>query len=606
MVELTGASPTATLGANGHSQLTELREASRSGRRVTGLLPSFSAVNWGNIPKGVCVEYSKHSVRQSELVTGKMKSLFATVLVSCLIHLPSFAQQDPAANPEANPASLVDRFAELSAAEQATLSDSIQRNEWRRLSAEQRLELQRAAVRYSERVLGRDANGNLKAVKNEVGKQLLKIAGDYLHNLPPGEVPAHAAAQALYGSIPTDAERVDGVAEINPQRVRMHSTGYYAAPGEVVVVGVPEKWTRRGLRIWISGHRDSIPLKKPLLRTPRSPARAFPVTKTRTEIAATYGGAVYIDTGNDPIDADPFQVKFDNALPAPTYVHGQTTLDDWKNTQRSHPAPYAEFVGRNVAISFPADWIRELDDPAALMDYWDGVVALHDQLGGYTELRRMPERINVDCQISVGLFHAGYPTQGPQKQCRGVVDLPRLQSTGNWGWFHELGHEAQRRPDKAWGWNNPYTFDGSIEVTVNFYSAHAFDQLRMRDRKGWTWTATAEAVEEKAKDFLATGKTYAEGSAADKLAMHLQIRHAFGWDIYREVLAGYSKQQDDEPRQLPKSEQAKRDAWLTRMSQATQHNLAPFYGKVWGIPLSPKAIKAVDDLPPWSGVESNI
>lgn len=529
-----------------------------------------------------------------------MKPLFATFVVTLLIHLPAVAQPNSAANP----ASLVDRFADLSAAEQTALSDSFQGKEWRQLSPEQRIKLQKAAVSYSERVLGRDARGDLKVVKNEVGKQLLKIAGDYLHNLPPGEVPAHAAAQALYGSIPAAAERVTGVAEINPRRVRMHSTGFYAAPGEVVVIEVPDQWTQRGLQIRISGHRDTIPLKKALSRTPRSPARVFAVDNSRTEVAATYGGALYIDTGNLPIDADPFLVNFRNALPAPIYVHGKTTLDDWQNTQRNHPAPYAEFVGRNVAISFPAEWIRELDDPASLMDYWDGVVELHDQLGGYTELRKMPERINVDCQISVGLFHAGYPTQGPQKQCRGVVDLAQLNMTGNWGWFHELGHEAQRRPDKSWSWNNPYTFDGSIEVTVNLFSAHAFDQLGMRDRRGWTWTASAEAVEEKASSFLAKGKTYAEGNAGEKLAMHLQIRHAFGWDVYREVLAGYSKQQDDDPSQLPKNEQAERDAWLVRMSQATQRNLAPFYGKVWGVPLSPEAIEAVEDLPDWSTEKS--
>ena len=529
-----------------------------------------------------------------------MKLLFATFAAVLLTHLPAVAEQNQAASPS----SLVDRFANLSEAEQKTLSDSIRRKEWKQLSPKQRVELQKAAVRYSERVLGRDANGNLKAVKNEVGKQLLKIAGDFLHNLPPGEVPAHAAAHALYGSIPAAAERVDGVAKINPRRVRMHSTGFYAAPGDVVVVEVPEEWTNHGLKIWVSGHRDNIPLRKAMLRTPRSPARVFSVNEARTEVAATYGGAVYIDTGKTPIDADPFVVKFANALPAPTYVHGQTTLDEWRNTQRNHPAPYAELVGRNVAISFPAEWVRKLDDPVSLMDYWDGVVGLHDSLGGYTDLRNMPERINVDCQISVGLFHAGYPTQGPQKQCRGVVDLAQLKTTGNWGWFHEMGHEAQRRPDKSWGWNNPYTFDGSVEVTVNLFSAHAFDQLGMRDRKGWTWTASAEAVEEKAKTFLAKGKTYAEGNAGEKLAMHLLIRHTFGWDVYRKVLAGYSKQQDENPNKLPKTEQDERDAWLVRMSQATGRNLAPFYGKVWGIPLSPEAMKAVQDLPPWSSLES--
>jgi hypothetical protein len=500
-----------------------------------------------------------------------------------------------------DPADLVDRFGQLNTEEQATLSEWIIGNEWKRLNSDKRLALQKAAVSYSERVLGRDDKGNLKVIKSETGKHILGIAGDYLHELPPREVPPHAAAQAIYGSIPEGAVRVTSEVAINPRRVRMHSTGFYAAPGDVVVIEVPEKWTQRGLRIHISGHRDNIPLKKNLVRTPRSPARIFTVVQTRTEVAAAYGGALYVDTGSEPIDAVPFQVKFENVLLAPTYVRGHTTLDNWQTTQRTHPAPYAEFVGENVAISFPADWIRDLDDPAPLMEYWDGVVDLHDKLGGYTEMRKMPERINVDCQISAGLFHAGYPTQGPQSQCRGVVDFVKLKSTGNWGWFHELGHEAQRRPDKAWSWNNPYTFDGSIEVTVNLFSAHAFDQLGMQLRGGWGWTANAEAVAEKAAKFLAQGKTYADGGAGDKLAMHLQIRHAFGWDVYRKVLASYSRDHDENPARLPKGEQAERDAWLVRMSQATGHNLSTFYGKTWGIPLSPEAMEKVAKLPTWNG-----
>ncbi|MBT5124696.1 MAG: hypothetical protein HOM32_08875 [Planctomycetaceae bacterium] len=525
-----------------------------------------------------------------------MKALLpalAAISFLSIINLSAIAHADPDA--------LVDRFGKLNAAEQTKLSESINGDGWKRLNPVQRLALQKAAVSYSERVLGRDEKGNLKIIRSETGKQLLKIAGDYLHKLPPSEVPAHGAAQAIYGSIPAEAIRVTSKAEINPRRVRMHSTGFYAAPGDVVVVEVPEKWTQRGLRIQISGHRDNIPLNKSLTRTPRSPARVFPVNQARTEVASTYGGALYIDTGSQPIDAAPFLVKFENALLAPTFVRGHTSVDSWQNTQRNHPAPYAEFVGKNVAISFPADWIRDLDDPAPLMEYWDGVVGLHDELGGYKTLRRMPERINVDCQISAGLFHAGYPTQGPQTQCRGVLDLAKLKSTGNWGWFHELGHEAQRRPDKAWSWNNPYTFDGSIEVTVNLFSAHAFDQLGMRFRGGWTWTASAEAVTEKATKFLAQGKTYAEGGAGDKLAMHLQIRYAFGWDAYRKVLASYSRDHDENPARLPKGEQAERDAWLIRMSQATGHNLALFYGKTWGIPLSPEAVEKTAKLPTWNG-----
>ena len=83
--------------------------------------------------------------------------------------------------------------------------------------------------------------------------------------------------------------------------------------------------------------------------------------------------------------------------------------------------------------------------------------------------------------------------------------------------------------------------------------------------------------------------------------MHLQIRYAFGWSAYREVLASYSRDYDVDPSRLPKGEQAERDAWLVRMSQATGHNLAPFFAETWGIPLSPQAVEKVAKLPSWNG-----
>ena len=116
-----------------------------------------------------------------------------------LTKLSTTDQQYVKARLTSDPAALVDRFGKLNAAEQTKLSEAINGNEWRQLNPEQRLALQKAAVSYSERVLGRDEKGNLKVIKSETGKQLLGIAGDYLHKLPPGEVPAHGSAQAIYG-----------------------------------------------------------------------------------------------------------------------------------------------------------------------------------------------------------------------------------------------------------------------------------------------------------------------------------------------------------------------------------------------------------------------
>lgn len=493
----------------------------------------------------------------------------------------------------------IGEYSELSKEKQESLLASLSGKSWRKTTPEQRVAIQLACCKQSSQLIGRNGQGKVKVVKDPGEKMMLKIAGDYLNMLSPEQVPAHPAAGDLFGEIPKDAPRVSRSISIDPTVVRWHSTGLYAAPGEVVTLEFPQAWVGKGLKVQVSGHKDNISVKKSLMRLPTRPARSFPVEAKTVQVAAAFGGAIYIDTGNKQQKEKGFNVKVANALQAPYFVLGKTNVAQWKRTLRRAPAPYAEMVTDRIALSFPSAWIREVEDPTELMEYWDKVVALHDELGGMAHTRFGPERVNVDMQISVGLFHAGYPCQGPQKQCRGVVDLEKLKTQGNWGWFHEMGHESQRRPDKAWGWNNPYTFDDSVEVTVNLFSAHAMDRMKISNRAGWSWTASADEVAKHAHEILSGKKRYTELGAAGKLAMYLQLRDQFGWKSIQEVLAGYGKDQDTQPQILPKSNQAKRDAFLIRMSKTTGQNLTPFLQDLWGITMSPEAIDQVKNLPVW-------
>lgn len=493
----------------------------------------------------------------------------------------------------------VKNFKTLEAAQKEDVVSKLSKRSLNKLNAEEKLEVQHACYEMSKQWIGSNGKGGLKKVHDPAMGQILQIAGDYLESLPVEKTPAHPAAGAIFGEIPAGAARVSEVVEVNPWVVRWHSTGLYAAPGEVVTLKFPKEWVNKGLKVQVSGHVDKINVKNKLMRLPTSPARTFEVTSEEVKVAAAFGGAIYIDTGNERRKDGKFKVQIKDAVKAPLFELGKTDVQKWKSELRSAPAPYTEFVSPRIALSFPSEWVRELDDPTALMIYWDNVVKLHDELGGMGGVRYGPERVNVDIQISVGLFHAGYPTQGPVAHCRGVVELEQLKTKGNWGWFHEMGHESQRRPDKAWGWNNPYTFDGSIEVTVNLFSAHAMDRLEMKDRGGWSWTSSAYEVAKKAHKVLGEGKKYPEMGAGDKLAMYLQLRDGFGWDPIGKVLAGYSQDQDKRPGVLPKQNQAKRDVFMVRMSKQVKHNLAPFMRDVWGIEFSPEALEHVKDLPVW-------
>jgi len=497
----------------------------------------------------------------------------------------------------------IGQYSQLSSEKKEALIEKLSRKHWKKITPEDRKKIQLACCKRSTQVIGFHSTGKkkgkLKVVKDPGEKAMLKIAGDYLNSLSPENVPAHPSAGDLFGEIPAKAPRVNREVTIDPSVVRWHSTGVYAAPGEVVTLIFPEAWINKDLKVFVSGHRDRISVKKSLMRLPTSPSRSYSVTSKQVQVAGAFGGAIYIDTGNKQRDGQPFTVKIFNALQAPYFVLGKTEVVEWNNSLRQAPAPYAELVTDRIALSFPSAWVRDIEDPTELLQYWDRVVKLHDELGGMANVRFGPERVNVDVQISVGLFHAGYPAQGPQKQCRGVVDLEKLKTKGNWGWFHEMGHESQRRPDKAWGWNNPYTFDNSIETTVNLFSSHAMDRMKMADRGGWSWTASSDEVTQRAHKILSGKKRYPELGAGEKLTMYLQLRDQFGWKTIQKVLAGYSNDQDKQSDVLPKSNQAKRDAFLVRMSKAAEHNLTPFLQDLWGIEMSPDAIDKVKDLPVW-------
>jgi hypothetical protein len=80
-------------------------------------------------------------------------------------------------------------------------------------------------------------------------------------------------------------------------------------------------------------------------------------------------------------------------------------------------------------------------------------------------LRTCPERVDVVVQISAGLFHAGYPMQGPQQACRGVTDLATLKQQGKVGLVpRSLGARTERgRPAEGGG---PQALAAGCQLTL--------------------------------------------------------------------------------------------------------------------------------------------
>jgi hypothetical protein len=434
--------------------------------------------------------------------------------------------------------------------------------------------------------------------KDATGKLLLAISTQEAMRRHPEETKPHPAAEAFPGSVPADAPRVtrkttvrlglqgykcDGVGTSVNSRL-WHSTGLYAAPGELVKVTLPAG-APAGLGVRIGSHSDTLWHLNSWQRAPEI-SREFPLASGNTTPAANpFGGLIYITY---PPSAEPsaVEVTIANAVEAPLFVLGQTTAAQWE-TIRKHPAPWAEFASGKIVITVPSDAARKVADPVELMEFWDAVLDRCADLSVVPRERGRAERFVHDVQISAGYMHSGYPIMAPMGEISRVLDTATIRRDGAWGYFHELGHNHQ---SPLW------TFDGTVEVTCNLYSMYVTEILCPKAQLHEA--IRPDAIIRHAKKYKADGTKFEawKQEPFTALILYKQLRDEFGWEAYREAFKAYHNLTAKE---RPRGDEQERDEWLLRMSNATGKNLAPAFD-YWGIPVTRAARERVAKLPAWT------
>jgi hypothetical protein len=409
----------------------------------------------------------------------------------------------------------------------------------------------------------------------------------------PSRTKAHPAAAVFPGEVPAGSKRATRTIAVDLAVPRWHSTGLYAVAGQPVAVVRESGPPIKGLHVRIGCHTDDIGGKDAWKRVP-SIATRVPIEGDETVAASAFGGLVYIEvpkkTGvpaEGPSRTATFTIR--GAVAAPTWVHGTTTLEEWRRVERRHPAPWGELISDRVIVSVPSSVLRDLDDPGEVMEIWNRVLDSCAELAGMPTERRSPERMVPDVQISAGYMHSGYPIMTHLDVQERFVSASDLLD-GQWGFYHELGHNHQSRD---------WTFAGTGEVTCNLFSLYVYDRVC---GKGLDSDGLHKAIVPAARREHIAGYS---GSNADfdawkrkpfvALTMYVQLAEAFGWDAYRAVFAEYR----DLPRsERPANDQEKRDQWMVRFSRHVQRNLAPFFDS-WGVPITEAARAQVADLEPW-------
>jgi hypothetical protein len=364
-------------------------------------------------------------------------------------------------------------------------------------------------------------------------------------------------------------------------RTDAEENGNWASWGGVAI-RIPEDALRAGLFVRIGAHSDRL-WQKPVWQRAPEISRRWPLTASVTTVASAFGGLVYIEV---PDHASParFAVEIGPAVEAPRFVLGRTGIDDWPRL-RALPGPWAELESDRLIVTVPSHFVRTMDDPRPVMEFWNRVLDACADLAARPRQRRSPERFVVDKQLSVGYMHAGYPLMAHLDAATWLSSIETVKK-GRWGLFHEIGHAHQ---------HHDWTFPGTTEVTANLFTLYVYETVTRTPHShanlyGEHRTQTIRA-------YRARGARFSEWSRDPFLAMlmYMQLQEAFGWDAYKKVFAEYRSLA---PSERAKTDLERRDQWMVRFSRRVGRNLGPFF-EAWGVPTSTPARDSIADLPTW-------
>lgn len=376
------------------------------------------------------------------------------------------------------------------------------------------------------------------------------------------------------------------------------STGLYAAPGELVVIDVPGDYS---LSVQVGAWTDNLsgvqnPPRDPVIysRSQLAPGRNY--------IRNLYGGPIYIFAGR-PLTT-PIDLVFSNVCKSPDFVLGETTNAEWQAAIQQSCVPWLELRSRNMIFTVPREYCisHPIADPEAVMTEWDNVINLdYYRWEGLVEnpasaadsvdlAPLLPWRVVQDIKPVVGYGHSGFPVvvQNDFSWFDGIANLSLINGGGNWGIYHELGHNNQQ--GLYWSWS-------SLGETSNnlfaFKVAHRFEPSNPA-----AWPPRHPALEGSFANALAfaadpsTSKNF-DGTDARindpfaRLTPFIQIFDKVpagmsydGWGFMTELYKNARR-----AIRISQNDQDKRDFVYETLCRYTQRDWI-FFFKAWGINIS--------------------
>ena len=216
------------------------------------------------------------------------------------------------------------------------------------------------------------------------------------------------------------------------------------------------------------------------------------------------------------------------------------------------------------------------------MNWWDRALEMEHELYGFEPWPRV-ERAVFDVQISVGWMHSGYPFMAHDLSVPDVVNYTHMSENGDWGMFHELGHNHQWMPS---------TLPGTTETSCNFASVYLMEDLVGVEGHG---AVDPEQRRNRMESYFSDGSNISNWSVWTALDTYLIIKEEWGWNPITEALSVYYNLS---PAEVPSTEEEEFNTWVLHLSNSTGYNLAPYHA-AWGFPLNENTYSALEHLPIW-------
>jgi hypothetical protein len=216
------------------------------------------------------------------------------------------------------------------------------------------------------------------------------------------------------------------------------------------------------------------------------------------------------------------------------------------------------------------------------MEWWDLALSMEHELYGFEPWPRV-ERAVFDAQISAGWMHSGYPFMAHDLSVSDVVNYTHISENGDWGMFHELGHNHQWMPS---------TLPGTTETGCNFASVYLMEELVGVDGHS---AVDPDQRHTRMRSYFDDGSNIANWSVWTALDTFLIIKEEWGWAPITEALSVYY----DLPEEyVPETDEEEFNSWVYYLSNATGYNLAPYH-IAWGFPITENVSLALQHLPVW-------